>query len=499
MGAEDLVRFPPPASLTQPPGAVPARLVTPSPVTPLAERGDPNKPGFAVISREPFAELQFRSVGLRNAAPDPARNEIRLDFSGPVDPDLFGRLQEVVPEWVEFAYAEMGSAIIHARRPAVFEALPAADGFTLRISQRTGADAAALAPFTTAPTVPQANPPFFIRAIHASVGDWDAIQHHASVLRVAHGTQLRGSFPVDGFGAGLTSEWRNTRGGSTVGMVTLDSQIPILAYGFGIAVDAKATRGTSDGPIKLIDGKTRTVDTYIGSGSFGFYQYFAGQEARLSGLWSNVGPGARLVYANNTGDAEMRFTGTYHATYDLTPESIEDQAFYDEAQFAYARRIAEGLWGQAVLRGRRYGVNEYNEIAKTAGWDASIRYIRNVFGFVDAGVSYDGHGEYIVDTTPFKPPGATPAFVPLSMRNREVHAASVSLSTPIWGDLSLDGYGGWAIDRYDDQGYFWGAAFRYEPADRFYFLAGASHSEVAVHQGERGPVTTVGINAAYRN
>ena len=481
---------------------MPARLVTPvPPPQPLPTRVESGKQAFAVVSREPFAELQFRAVPLRGAQPDPARNEIRLDFSGPVDPDLFGRLTEVVPEWVEFAYAEMGSAIIHARRPAVFETLPAEDGFTLRITQRMGDDprAAAIAGFTTAPPLPPTNPPFFIRAMHANIGDWNAVQHVQSVSRVSRGTQLRGSYGVDNFGAGITSQFRNTRGGQTVGMVTLDSQIPVLAYGFGIAADAKATRGTSDGPIKLIDGTTRSVNTYIGSGSFGFYQFFAGQEARLSGLWSNVGPGARIVYANNTGNSEMRFEGTYHATYDLTPESIEDQAFYDEAQLGYARRIVDGLWAQATIRGRRCGVNEYNETAKTAGWDASLRYVRNIFGFVDAGIAYDGHGEYIIDTTPFKPPGATPAFVPLNIRKREVHAGSASFSTPIWGDLWFDGYGGWAVDRYDEQGYFWGAAFRYEPADNFFFLAGAGHSEVAIQQGERGPVTTVGIDAAYRN
>ncbi len=507
MGAEQLVRFPPPSALTQPPGAMPVRLAPLPPAPPLADRPDPGKAAFAVVSREPFAELEFRSVPLRNATPDPPRNEIRLDFAGPVDPDLFGRLQMVVPEWVEFAYADMGSAIIHARRPgAVFEAFPGQDGFTLRISQAGAVPpppvlderAAALAAFAMARPVAEAHPPYFIRAMHAHIGDWRSIEHYQSVARDARGTQLRGSIPVDAFGAWLTSEWRNSRGGQTVGMVILDSQIPILAYGFGIAVDAKATRAQSNS-VKLIDGTTRAVDTYIGSGSFSFYQYFAGQEARLSGLWSNVGPGARLVYANNTGDTEAKFVATYHANYDRTPEAIEDQAFYDEAQFAYARRIADGLWGQSVLRGRRYGVNEYNEIAKTAGWDASIRYIRNVFGFIDAGVAYDGHGEYVIDKTPFKPPGATPAFVPLGMRDREVHAASVSLSTPIMGDLWLDGYGGWAVDRYDSQGYFWGAAFRYEPADMFRILAGASHSEVAIHQGERGPVTTIGVNALYKN
>jgi hypothetical protein len=504
MGADGLVRLSPTTgALTQAPAPPPPpRLVAPLPSPPPVPEPSPpadGKPAFAVVSREPYAELQFRDVALRDARPDPLKNEIELTFAGPVDPDLFGRLQEVVPEWVEFAYAGSDSAIVHGRRPSTFEAIPGDGGFSLRIAARDAAAdprAAALAAFGMTPPLPEVRPPYFIRAMHATVGDWDAIAHYQAVARDNHGTGLRGTIPVDRFGAGLTSEWRNSRAGQTVGLVTLNSQVPILAYGFGIAADAKVTRGQSDS-VHLIDGTTRRVDTYVGSGSFGFYQYFAGQEARLSGLWSNVGPGARLVYANNTGTAESRLVATYHAGYDRTPEAIEDQAFYDEVQFAHARRIADGLWGQAALRLRRYGVNEYNEIAKSAGFDASIRYIQRVFGFVDAGIGYDGHGEYVFDTTPFPAPGG--AFVPLGMRNREVHAASLFLSTPIFGDLSLDGYGGWAYDRYDNQGYFWGAAFRYEPEERFYLMAGASHSEVATHQGERGPVTTVGINALYKD
>jgi hypothetical protein len=79
-----------------------------------------------------------------------------------------------------------------------------------------------------------------------------------------------------------------------------------------------------------------------------------------------------------------------------------------------------------------------------------------------------------------------------------VHALSASASAALSRGLWLDLYGGWAVDRYADNGPFGGIALRYIPVDGLEISAGASHSTISASQGSSGGVTTGGISLSYK-
>ena len=110
-----------------------------------------------------------------------------------------------------------------------------------------------------------------------------------------------------------------------------------------------------------------------------------------------------------------------------------------------------------------------------------------------AGFAYDGHGDYLTDSTNFT--GAAPSpFVPLGLRNMETHAITGSLSSLIWGDTFwMDLYGGYITDRYASDGGIYGAEFRYRPAPGLDIALGARHSNVSTMQGELGGETRAGL------
>ena len=124
----------------------------------------------------------------------------------------------------------------------------------------------------------------------------------------------------------------------------------------------------------------------------------------------------------------------------------------------------------------------------TLGWHAGLRY--DIEGWPLA-LTYDGDGEYLLHSHKYIGGPPTP-FVPLSIRDREVHALGASFANKIDNGFWFDLYGGWEIDRYSEDGPYGGAAFRFTPGPGFDVSLDGRYATVA-QMGEEGHELSGGI------
>ena len=86
----------------------------------------------------------------------------------------------------------------------------------------------------------------------------------------------------------------------------------------------------------------------------------------------------------------------------------------------------------------------------------------------------------------------------LSIRTREVHDFTGSLSSRVLDDVWIDAYGGYTIDRYGSDGALFGGAVRLSLFPNFDILIGAQHTQVASRQSVTGPETSAQLTLTYR-
>jgi hypothetical protein len=512
-----------PAQLQQP--APMQQAAPPQQAGPAANGARPSdyRVAFEVMARTPYAEIHFRGLSLKRARQNPGLNELALDFDQPVPNGVFDQLQQSLPEWVTFAYSGYDSAVIRAARPARFDTRPEADGFSLRITSMEPAqpevaqrdteiarlDADAGQPGVALrhlSTLEESDPddPNVLRAhgaVEAGVGDWNAAQHYyeQALAERPHDEGLRKSLDDVKREAGpqvaLSTDWRHVADGENVLSFSGGGRIPVL-NGFFLTGQATDTRAT--GPAVLqINGTTAAVSTNMVSGAAGMlWQLAGGDEARLDALFSPAGPGGRAIFTMRWPYGQTEFTTQYHAPYLETAEAVNDKAVIDRVQARFDDRIIPGLWAELAGRATRYGVSDDSNLARTAGFNASLRWVQDVEGW-SLGLAYEVNGEYVISRDDFVNSLGT-HFSPLSIRNREVHDLALSASTPIFDDLWFDAYGGYAIDRFGGNGPFGGVSLRYTVAPGFDVTAGASYSSVPSHEGANEATTTAGVNLIYK-
>jgi hypothetical protein len=480
----------------------------------------PEGAAFAVLSRSPHAEIKFHDVYIESARQNPGLNEIALDFTRPIEAGLIARLPAALPGWIEYAESGYDSAVIKTRIPANFTVIPVPDGFLLRFEQRhensenvtLAAQVARLD--ANEGNLPQARAalnnldarypqdPYVLRTragVEASVGDWRAAERYYALAQAAqpYDGGLRGSLADirRELGPSVTTSLTYTRfSGEEV--VTAAGRVDYPVYRrLGVLAEIGVSYGFGNN-VEISNGTNIGLDKTNLSGALGLnYAFATGVTGEAAALYSDAGMGGRASFRTRRANSESELIATYHQGFNETAAGIGSDAARDNITFRHAQRLAQGIWGEAALRVNRYS-DDVSEIAKTAGFAASLRYLREFYGWT-GGLSYEVEGEYIFDKT-LRPDGLGGNFVPLGIRDREIHAASASASAPLSRNLWFDAYGGWAVDRYDGNGPFGGLAVRYTPVAGMELSAGVSHSEVNASQGSSGGVTTGGIALTFK-
>ena len=482
---------------------------------PALAQGAPS--GFEVTAHDAsMMEIRFHNMPLKGVHADAAQNALALDFLNGVDGAAFDRLATAMPDWISLAYANYDSGVIRAARPVTFLTRNESDGFSLRLV------ATAPGPMVQAPSGPvalrgyvdagpppgpiapgpiPARPPPPSLSAFARYDGYGAMRSYDQLeLAVNRASPFwerayaRAALESDS-GIQLGAEYHSYHSGDQV----IASHAPMmitLAGGVSLIGSLDDTDASAD-KVREPGGSFATnshINLLNGSLGFGF-ALNPDTQFTLEALEGNNITGGRFTGYLGNPDSFWQLDGSYHQPDMSTPQTIASRALQDQVVFGTAQHLGYGFWASLDGRATNYGVHGDSSVARTAGWDGNLRWAADLEPVL-AGISYDGHGEYLIDNESFTGAAPTP-FVPLSLRNMETHAITGSLSSLLWGDtLWLDLYGGYINDRYASDGGIYGAAIRYRPAPGVDIAVGARHSNVSLIEGETGAETSAGLSFA---
>ncbi len=469
-----------------------------------AQAEAPMAPSVTVVSQSPDAELQFHGLALKSVRADDAQNAISLDFGGPIDGRVFDELQQTLPGWIAMSYAGYDSAIIRASRPVSFLTRPEGDGFSLRMVPRDASAAPVASHAVLRGAIHDAvptNAAFVVHPPHRGDPRWPetrltyllALTQHPDDMALRRGydlAQKRSAIELQ-----MSGGWRENRGQTIyAGQVSASVQVAGPVAVTGHFDDAY---GHSES-VRQLDGTFARVDKNAMSGGLGVaWNYPNGSRAAAELTYAKPGVGAQLSVDVEDALEHFATRGVYREAYTDTAEAVADDATRDYGEIDAAGRLFDGLWASGELRLTRYGVHGDANLAHTIGFTGGLSYLFPSYEGVSAGAAWTMDGEYTLGVHRYPGPAAT-TFIPLSIRTREVHDVTASLSSRVLDDVWIDAYGGYTIDRYGSDGALFGGGVRWSLFPDFDILLTAQHTQVASRQGVTGPETFAQLLLTYR-
>ncbi len=493
-------------------------------VTPAQAQG----PVYQVISNDPNGlEVRFRGMPIRGVHADDNQNALSIDFAQPVDGAAFDRLSGDLPQWISMAYANFDNGVIRSNRPVTFLTRNEPDGFSLRVVPRGGPSSPQMAPQGAQPMPPQqmaqaAPPPNYPppgpytqqqqiypapapyvppQAAYAgfhTYGEYAQLRaYEAQELALRRGDPMwqlayaRAAMRA-GSGIGIRNETNWYHGGDLMIATDLDAKLSFVP-GVALVGDVKWT-DVNGKNVRLANGNFANTRRDIVTGAAGLaLELGRDSELKLQGLVGNDVTGANLsLYSgqpNGFGYVDVNF----HKPYVNTPTAVDNRADTDSATIGYTQQLWYGMWGSIAGHYTRYGVHGDADVARTAGWDGNLRWNTPIWGGLLAGISYDGHGEYLTTNDTRTGQAPTP-FVPLGIRNMENHAVTLNLSSDLGNGFWFAAYAGYVVDRFASDGLLAGMDLHYTPTDGLDLALGVRQSAVSYTQGERGNQLTAGLN-----
>ncbi|HMH64597.1 MAG TPA: hypothetical protein VK515_03355, partial [Rhizomicrobium sp.] len=442
-------------------------------------------PAYQVISNDPNGlEVRFHGMPLRGVHADDAQNALSIDFQQAVDGAAFDRLAGDLPQWISMAYANFDNGVIRSPRPVTFLTRGEPDGFSLRIVPRGpppqqfaqagpppppmrgpayGAQQQQLYP-APAPYVPPqaAYAGFHTYGEYAQLRAYEAqelaIRRGDPMWQLAYGRAAMQS----GSGIAISNETSWYHGGDLMIATDLDAKVS-FAPGMAFVGDVKWTDVTGSN-VRLAGGTIANTTKDIVTGAAGFaFELGRDSELKLQALEGNDVTGAKLGLYSGQPNGFGYIDVNFHQPYVATPTAVDNRADTDNATIGFTEQLWYGMWGSVAGHYTRYGVHGDVDVARTAGWDANLRWNADTWGGLLAGISYDGHGEYLTDNDTRTGTAPTP-FVPLGIRNMENHAVTLNLSSALGDGFWFAAYAGWVVDRYAADGLLAGADLHYAPA-----------------------------------
>jgi hypothetical protein len=478
-------------------------------------------PAYQIVRNDPnVLEIRFHGVGVRAVHADDSQNALAIDFQQPVDGAMFDRLSADAPLWISLSTCNFDNGVIRGTRPVTFLTRAEADGFSLRIVPRAGApltqNSMPQRPVAQAAPPPPPPPPmrggyteqqiwppqepvppataagFHTPGEYAGLRAYEAqelaIRRADPMWQLAYG---RAAMASDS-GLALRNETSWYHGGDRMIATDLDAKLSFLP-GMAFVGDAKWTNihGVNT---RLANGNFANASDNIVTGAAGFaFELGSDSELKLQALGGNDVIGGGLKLYSGAPDSFAFVNVNYHQPYVDTPTAVNFRADTDNATIGYTQRLLSGAWGSLAGHYTRYGVHGDADVARTAGWDASLRWDMPVWNGLLAGISYDGHGEYVTNNDIRT--GAVPTpFVPLGIRDMENHAVAFNLSGFLADGFWFAGYAGWVVDRYASNGLLAGLDLHYMPQPGMDLALGIRQSAVSYTQGERGNQLSAGLN-----
>jgi tetratricopeptide (TPR) repeat protein len=256
----------------------------------------------------------------------------------------------------------------------------------------------------------------------------------------------------------------------------------------GNDIDAPAVRRL-DGTIESFDGKRFRGEAYVA------LDHEAGGVTRLSAIGGTGIVGAAVRHTRQFAEGTLRLAAILQDPYWDVVDGLVNEARTDRVQVAYERILGTSWRVAGRLAAGRYGVDDHSDVAHFIGPAFELAYTA-IHGPPALTLGYGFDAEYLasrkvaVDSLGFEYPL-------LSVVSREVHSAIVGLSGTFRPDLRYNAFGGYAYDRLNAKGPFFGVDIAYEPYTHLELGLAVSHSTTAA-RGTDGTVTRIGGYLLWR-
>ncbi len=205
--------------------------------------------------------------------------------------------------------------------------------------------------------------------------------------------------------------------------------------------------------------------------------------------------GAALGYAERNQGELSGITITYHRPYWELVSGLVNRGTQDQVEARHERDLGDGWSANMALRYNRYGVADDDDVTKSAGLLAALRYNFALPGR-DLSVGYGLDGEYIHTQQLYSDANGV-RFRPLSIGTKEIHSLDIAYSETLFDVARLDAYAGYAYDRYNDKGAFVGLGLAMLGGEAYEIGLRASHAK-ALSRGEANDVNRAGAYGLLR-
>lgn len=250
----------------------------------------------------------------------------------------------------------------------------------------------------------------------------------------------------------------------------------------GNDLDAPLVR-KKNGAIESFDGKRFRGEGYVS------LDHEKGGVTRLSLIGGTGIVGAAARHTRSFADGTLRLAAIAQDPYWDVVDGLVNEARTDRLQVGYEKILGTNWRIAGRLAGGRYGIEGHSDVAHFIGPGFELAYtafsgppsVTFAYG-LDA--EYLGSRKVAVDAF-----GAE--YPLLSVVSREVHSGTVGVSGTMGSLTRYNVYGGYAYDRLNSDGPFFGAELVYEPYTSFELGLVASHSLTA-SRGTDSTVTRLG-------
>jgi len=211
----------------------------------------------------------------------------------------------------------------------------------------------------------------------------------------------------------------------------------------------------------------------------------------LSVLPAEGSIGGHLSHEIETGFGTLGFAADYRRPYWDLVEGLAFGATRDAATLSLRSSLLDGLSTEIEGRLGRYSYDTEDDAGRFVGFRAAVRYGRDL-GFAYGGIGLSVDGEYVDEVLVRQDPFGTD-FTPLPLDDREVYAVDLGLSGRTFERLDWSVYGGYAYDRFANDGPFGGVTLAYRLSDALDLTLSASHSRVNGRgESDGGALTRIG-------
>ncbi|MSP49210.1 MAG: hypothetical protein EXQ95_07770 [Alphaproteobacteria bacterium] len=244
-----------------------------------------------------------------------------------------------------------------------------------------------------------------------------------------------------------------------------------------------------DGTLGSFDGKRFRGEGYTS------IEHETGGLTRLSLIGGTGTVGAAVRHTRPLAEGTVRLGLILHDPYWDVVDGLVSQARTDRAQIGYERIIGTGWRVAGRLAAGRYGVDGRSDVAHFVGPGFELAYTV-VQGPPSLTLAYGVDAEYLasrktaVDSFGLEYPL-------LSVVSREVHSGTAGLSGNLAQDVRYNVYSGYAYDRLNANGPFFGADLAFEPYTSLELGMVVSHSLTA-SRGTDATVTRIGGYLLWR-